>query len=263
MRQFTAATHLIVSLAATAAAVITAFALPTVAQAADSTTSINIGWGGKGMEGSGRMVTVPRTIGAFSIVRVEGPLDVTAHPGSAPAVSVTAEDNIEPLIETVVDGQTLVLRLSRSASFRTHKKIAVDVAFTQLTGAQIRGSGDLNVDRPAGPRLDTSIDGSGDLRVSGATLTALGAQISGSGDITLSGTADDASYSISGSGDIHAADLQGRRVTVEISGSGDARVHATESIDARIAGSGDIVYSGHPAKVARKIAGSGSISATH
>jgi len=260
MRQMSANTHLFATLAVTAAAVAAAFAIPVTAHA----TTISI-FGGDDPKvvGSGHVVSQQRKVGNFTTLRVDGPVDVDAHPGANPGVTIHTDDNIEPLIETVVDGQTLVLRLSRSASFRTHKKIAVDVAFTQLTGAQIRGSGDLNVDRPAGPRLDTSIDGSGDLRVSGATLTALGAQISGSGDITLSGTADDASYSISGSGDIHAADLQGRRVTVEISGSGDARVHATESIDARIAGSGDIVYSGHPAKVARKIAGSGSISATH
>lgn len=260
MRQFTPATHLIVSLAATAAAVLTAFALPSVAQAADATTSVNYGWG-KGVDGNGHVVTVQRSIGEFRTLRVEGPIDVVAHPGSAAALSITAEDNIEPMIETLVDGQSLVVRVARNASFRTHKPMKVDVAYTQLSAAQIHGSGDLRIDGPSGAKLDVSIDGSGDLRVEHADLGSLSASISGSGDVFLGGKADEARLSISGSGDIQAGELQGRRVNVSISGSGDARVHATEALEARIAGSGDIVYSGHPASVTRKIAGSGSITA--
>jgi hypothetical protein len=52
-------------------------------------------------------------------------------------------------------------------------------------------------------------------------------------------------------------------VAVSIAGSGDARVNATESIDARVAGSGDVTYSGHPHDVNRRVSGSGSIESAH
>jgi hypothetical protein len=50
---------------------------------------------------------------------------------------------------------------------------------------------------------------------------------------------------------------------VSISGSGDAHVNATETIDARVAGSGDVTYSGHPHDVSRRVSGSGSIESAN
>ena len=40
-----------------------------------------------------------------------------------PASRVHADDNIEPLVETVVEGDTLVVRLKKGASFRTHHNV--------------------------------------------------------------------------------------------------------------------------------------------
>jgi len=50
---------------------------------------------------------------------------------------------------------------------------------------------------------------------------------------------------------------------VSISGSGDARVNATDTLEARVAGSGDVSYSGHPHDVSRRVSGSGSVEASN
>jgi hypothetical protein len=46
---------------------------------------------------------------------------------------------------------------------------------------------------------------------------------------------------------------------VTISGSGSVSVHATNSLNAAIYGSGDIRYSGRPETVQQQITGSGSV----
>jgi len=255
-----AARHLLACLLLTGAALVTAFALPASAHAGEGITiHINTNWGGKGIEGSRKLVTVARTIPAFTAVRVEGPIELTLHTAAQPSLSVRAEDNLEPLIETLMDGQTLLVRVKKSVSLNAHEALRVTAATPQLGRAEIQGSGDIRIEDLSGPSFVASISGSGDLRLERAKLGRLEASIAGSGDVWLSGQADSARYAIAGSGDLHAGDLAGKDVSVSISGSGDALVQATASLDASIAGSGDIRYRGNPTRVSRSIAGSGSI----
>jgi hypothetical protein len=258
MRKITAnATHFVASLAVTAAAVLTAFSMPMPAQA----MTISIFGDGKGITGSGKEVDVARQVGAFSVLRLDSSVDVHARQGATPSVSVHADDNIEPLVETAVEGDALVVRMKKGTSYSTHHKVVVDVVFTTLTAAQQHGSGDLHIDKLTAPKFESSIAGSGDLQIDSVQVDDLAVSIRGSGDVKIAGRANAARYKIDGSGDISAGDLVAKRVEVSISGSGDAHVHATDTIEARVAGSGDVTYGGHPHDVSRTVAGSGSIEA--
>jgi hypothetical protein len=254
-------THLLATLAVTAAAVLTAFAMPVPAHAL--TITFTSGGNGEFTTGSGKEVNVARKIGAFSVLRVDSSVDVNAHQGATPSVTVHADDNIEPLVETVVEGDALVVRLKKGSGFRTSHRVAVDVVFTSLSASQQHGSGDLHIDAIAGPKFESSISGSGDLHIDNAKVGSFALSIAGSGDVAISGSADDAHFAVAGSGDINAGSFAVRHVVASISGSGDAHLNATESIDARVAGSGDITYSGHPHDVSRRVSGSGSIEASN
>jgi hypothetical protein len=261
MRRITAnATHLVATLAVTAAAVLTAFAMPMPAHA----VTINLFNGdGHTVTGSGKEVNVARPVGAFSVLRVDSSVDVHAHQGATASVSVHADDNIEPMIETTVEGDALVVRMKKGSSFSTRHNVVVDVVFTSLTAARQHGSGDLHIDKLSGPRFESTIAGSGDLQIDNAQLGSFALSIAGSGDVVISGTADEARFGVAGSGDINARNFAARKVSVSISGSGDAHVNATEAIDAKVAGSGDITYSGHPRDVSRRVSGSGSVEAAN
>jgi hypothetical protein len=254
------ATHLIATLAVTAAAVLTAFAMPVPAHAVTITL---FSGDGNTVSGSGKEVNVTRSVGAFTVLRVDSSVDVHAHQGTVPAVSVHADDNIEPLIETTIEGDALVVRMKKGTSFRTHHNVVVDVTFTALTAAQQHGSGDLHIDKLTGPKFESTIAGSGDLQIEHAQLGSFALSIAGSGDVAISGSADEARFGVAGSGDINARDFVAKKVSISISGSGDAHVNATESIDAKVAGSGDISYSGHPKDVSRRVSGSGSIESAN
>ncbi len=258
MRRFTAnATHLAAALAVTAAAVLTAFAMPTSAHAV--TINVFEGDGKHLVAGSGKEVAVDRKLAAFSVLRLDSSIDVRARQGAAPSVTVHADDNIEPMVETTVEGDTLVVRLKKGSSFHTNVKMVVDVVFTTLTAVQQRGSGDLHIDKVSGPKFESTISGSGDLQIDSAQVGSFALSIAGSGDVVIAGSADEARFGVAGSGDVNARHFAAKKVSVSISGSGDAHVNATESIDARVAGSGDITYSGRPHDVMRKVSGSGSI----
>ena len=197
------------------------------------------------------------------MLRLDSSIDVNARQGATPSVTVHADDNIEPMVETTVDGDALVVRLKKGSSFHTSHKVFVDVVFTSLTAAQQHGSGDLRIDKLSGPRFESTIAGSGDLQIENAQVGSFALSIAGSGDVVISGTADDARFGVAGSGDINARNFAAKKVSVSISGSGDAHVNATEAIDAKVAGSGDITYSGHPHDVNRRVSGSGSVEAAN
>jgi len=216
---------------------------------------------GQLVEGSGKLVDVHRSVGAFATLRIEGPLDVEARPGATPGVTVHADDNIEPLVETVVDGDTLTLRLRHGTRVHTSGPTRVDVQFTRLEATKQMGSGDLVVYDAKAPSFRSAIAGGGDLALHRMQADKLAVAVAGSGDVSADGRADEVKFSVAGSGDIAADGLVARKVDVHISGSGDARVHATESLDARVSGSGEIGYKGHPRDVTRKVSGSGSVRA--
>ncbi len=257
MRALTATTHFVAALAVTAAAVATAFAMPTVAHA---TTIVVFGKdAGNMVVGSGKEVGVARKVAPFTTLRLEDSVDVTAHPGPNPGVVVHGDDNIEPMVETFVEGDTLVVRFRKGTSFRTNRKVYVEVEFAALNATQQHGSGDLHVSALTGAKFESSISGSGDLQIDSVQVDDFAVSIRGSGDVKVAGHANSAHFRIDGSGDVSADDLVARRVEVAIAGSGDAHVNATDTLQARVAGSGDVTYSGHPHDVSRNVAGSGSI----
>jgi hypothetical protein len=195
--------------------------------------------GGPSVRGSGTLATEKREVSGFTDIRVHGSGDVTVDQTGSDSLSLEAEDNILPLLETTVrDG---VLHLGTKANVNLHptRPIRYQVTVRRLTGFGISGSGSVKA-----TNVDTD-------RLSGS--------ISGSGSATLAGRADSVDLRISGSGSYDAANLQSKSAKVSISGSGDAVVNATDSLDASVSGSGSVHYVGKPS-VRSHVSGSGTVA---
>jgi hypothetical protein len=195
--------------------------------------------GGPQVVGSGMVTTATRTVGSFKAVQLDGSFDADITIGKQSQLKISGEDNIVPLVKTEVKGDTL--RIYLEGSFTTHEPLKVTFSVPELRNASLNGSGDVAIHSYRGKEL---------------TL-----DIKGSGDVAADGTADKLVSSIKGSGNLDLFGLTAKDVRVSISGSGDAEVHATQSLDAVIAGSGDIRYKGSPGHVKRSISGSGEIPA--
>lgn len=231
-------------------------AISGAAVAAQSTTVI-VGTG-SAVQGSGQVIEDVRSVAGFSGLVVNGPVDVLLKASSAERVTVRADDNIVPLIETRIEDGKLVVGTTRGASFRTRSPLRVTVEFTALSSVTINGSGDVRADRLRSKLLDITVRGSGDVAIDSLESDTVALLIIGSGDFTATGRATNLGVSVSGSGDVQAENLEARDVGIRISGSGDAKVHATETLQVTIAGSGDVRYRGQP-KVTKKISGSGEV----
>lgn len=212
-------------------------------------------WSWGGTRGDGKKVTESRQVGAFTAVRVEGSIDAAVKVGGAQAVTVTIDQNLQPLVTTEVSDGTLVIRTD-DASW--DGKGVVEITVPALRAVSIRGSGDVTVEGGQGD-LKLGIQGSGDLRWNGAAAR-LEASITGSGDMRLSGTAEQTRISVAGSGDVKAGDLTSKAAEVSVAGSGDVELTLDGgTFRARVAGSGDVVWHGRAMVEQASVSGSGDI----
>lgn len=214
---------------------------------------------GKRVRGSGVIVEKARVITAFSKIRLDGPMNMRLSQAGADAVKVSADDNVEPLIETVVEGDTLVLRLQKGAGLTTRHAPTVLVEAKSLQALNIVGSGDVSMDKFKGERLSLNLSGSGDLRIGLLEVKELVASLTGSGDVEVAGQAETQQWQLIGSGDVDARSLSGRSAQAQLTGSGDMSIGVTQNLDVTLRGSGDLRYAGRPV-LRQTITGSGEIS---
>lgn len=209
--------------------------------------------------GSGRVVTESRAVAGYDAIAVAGSLDVVVRQGGREAVEVSADDNVLPLVETVVEARRLVVRMRPGTSLRSHSPIRVAVDVLQLSALSLSGSGDAIVGPLKAATFELAISGSGDARIERIEADSLGVAVSGSGDVRAAGRAGALRVRIAGSGDVDLREVVAAEASVSIAGSGDAAIHATRSAEVRIAGSGDVTVHGQPPVLKSSVAGSGHV----
>ncbi len=194
---------------------------------------------GDGIKGSGDMETRDFDLADFDEISLGGSFDVEIKFGDRQEIDVTIDDNLWDNLELKVKGDRLIIDWDKSC--RPDDDCRIELTVTSLQAMSIRGAADVDI-----------IDFEGD---------SFEFDLSGAADLEMSGEVDDLDIQVSGAGDIDTRDLQARHVKVRISGAGNADVTATESIDAKVSGVGDIDYWGDPAKERTSVSGLGDISA--
>jgi Putative auto-transporter adhesin, head GIN domain len=188
--------------------------------------------------GSGQLATQSRQVSGVTSVELTGAGELSIDQTGTESLTVSAEDNLLPLLTSEVEGDTLILGKKPNTRIVTTKPITYTLTMKDITGFAVSGSGTINA-----PKLTTA---------------ALRIEISGSGMITTAGNADDQNLEISGSGRYLADGLTSKTTTAEISGSGTANVVASNALNVKISGSGTLTYSGNP-QVTQTVSGSGRL----
>jgi hypothetical protein len=208
---------------------------------------------------------VDRHLSGFNAVNIAGPYDVYIKQGPAESVKVEAPADMMRRILTEVNNGVLKIYSKHEMwnwgfSWGRHNRIRVYVTIKDVNDVSISGSGDAYFKEGlTANSMKLRISGSGDMtgRVEAKMLES---SISGSGDMRLSGHADNSRVSVVGSGDFSARDLATVNSSVRVTGSGDARINASQRVDAAVAGSGDIHYTGGAKSISSHKSGSGDIS---
>ena len=178
---------------------------------------------------------------AFNSILIKGGMELNIEVGPGFSVEVTGDDYRASDVEFIVDDGELTIDMpDRGRRFWDDADIAVSITMPEMVGIRVDGAVDAEID--------------------GIDSDVFELDLRGAGDIELSGTCGDLTVDVRGAGDIDAEDLKCKDVKVELRGAGDVTVFAKESIDARLAGIGNIDVMGKPENVRKRLGGLGNIS---
>jgi hypothetical protein len=215
------------------------------------------GWGEK-VQGSGRIKTEARAVGHFTGVSMGLPGSLELRTGSTESVTIETDDNLLPLIETIVDNGILKIRQTKRNLDIDGRHLKIVVQAKGVDHLTLGGSGSIDADALRGPKVNIDLGGSGSINVRGVDSEALSVVLGGSGDLKVgAGTTKKLSLSIAGSGNVDLGKLQSTDASVNIAGSGEATISVRDNLNVTIAGSGDVNYYGDP-RVSKTSLGSGS-----
>jgi hypothetical protein len=217
-------------------------------------------WGfGKSVKGSGVLKSESRNVSGFSKISLSVPGNAELVQGNSEGLTIETDDNILPLIETVVEGDALKIRFIDKNTSVSTKTLKLVINAKTIEGLSVAGSGDVRAAKIQTGELKASIAGSGDVQIGQLDADALTISIAGSGNFAAGGKVKRIESKIAGSGDMKIGKLEADSVKISIAGSGDATVWAKDSLSISVAGSGDVKYFGDAKIVKQSVAGSGSV----
>lgn len=220
-----------------------------------SCNGFHFGFGG--ITGTGSVQQETRSISNFHAIdlQISGVVEVTI--GENYSVEIFAQQNLLPILKTVVEDGTL--RIYSDENFNTSDEVKVRLTAPAFDQFSINGSGTIRVLNPIkSDSMALNVGGSGDIICTQGEFRVLNTSIDGSGTIELGGKATDMKCDISGSGDVKAKPFTTNSLNVSISGSGTVTADVLKELIASISGSGEVFYSGAP-NVETSVSGSGSV----
>jgi hypothetical protein len=210
------------------------------------------------IQGSGNSAVEERQVSGIERVSLTAIGELTIIQGDEEGLTVEADDNIMPYIETVMRGRELYLEIRNGISINPITTIRYTLRVKDLNRISVTGSGNIYADELDVDDLNLSISGSGNMNFGSLNATNLKVTTSGSGNFDLAGTVERQDITITGSGNYRARELESTRANVQISGAGSVTVRAAEELDVRITGFGNVDYYGSP-NVSQTISGSGNV----
>ena len=207
--------------------------------------------------------TEQREVSLFNRVDFRGIGSLILSQGEKRSVTVTASEVVLPHVRTDVRDGVLIVSfrwwpgmLFRIAEMKT---LEVQLIVEALVGLKISGAGVVQSrEKIQVKEMDIHLSGAGEisLELQGRRIRT---RLTGAGSIVLWGEAEEQEIHLSGAGSIQAENLVTRGARVHTRGVGECRVHATETLDAKLSGAGSIRYRGNP-KIQSRMTGLGTLA---
>jgi hypothetical protein len=230
-------------------------------------------------EGSGQQAEEKRPAVAFHGLAVDHGIEVMIEDGPAGELTVEADDNLLPLVETKVENGVLRVRLT--GSLKTSNAIRVKAAASELTdvsaicsstvtvpkagGDRVRvnthSGGRVTISELQGDEIDLSASSAGQVTAEHVDGKRLKVNVNSSGRVEAAGTVDEQDVVASSSGNYDGGKLASRVARVQANSAGTAAVHAKEEVTGAASSSGSVRYVGNPAKVSVDTSSAGSATA--
>ncbi len=191
-----------------------------------------------GTRGSGVLKTEVREVKTFSTISFKSVGKLKIQQTGKESLTIIADENILPILESRVSEQTLYINNVNSSSIDPTNPIEFIVEVKNLENLYTKAVGSIEVKDIQGKRLSISLDGVGSM--------------------AIAGNVDVLDLNLSGVGNFNGEELKAKQATVRNKGVGSAVVNVSEQLEASVSGIGAIEYIGSP-QVQESMKGMGEI----
>ena len=179
---------------------------------------------GADVKGSGKRATQKRDVAPFTAVTTDGAFDIEVVCQKDQGVEIEADDNLLPLIETQVSGNTLRLRPTQNYSAEDPPKIKITV-----------------------PNIEAfTANGAGKIQISGVSNEKLQVSLNGAPSLTASGTTKMIGVDTNGAAKVDTHNLRSGRAVVDSKGVSKVDLGVSDQLDVTVSGPSHVTYKGDP-----------------
>ena len=211
------------------------------------------------VKGNGNVVEESRSIESFSRLDFQGIGNIYVSYGEKQSLTIEAEENLIPYLESFTRGDTLVIKVEDGRNINPTAPVDFYVTVTDLESVDVSGLGNVELPEIEADRFTIEISGAGDIEIDALVADSFKAEMTGLGNLDIDGgEVVSQEVRISGSGKYNARRMDSQDANIEISGLGSATVSVSEYLDVSISGAGDIEYYGSP-EIDKSISGLGKL----
>ena len=179
---------------------------------------------GADVKGSGKRVTQKRDIAPFTSISTNGAFDIEVVCQKDLGLEIEADDNLLPLISTVVSGNTLHLKPTSNYSSEDAPKIKITV-----------------------PNIDGFLaNGAGKIQISGVNNDKLQVSLNGAPTLTASGTTKMIGVDTNGAAKVDTHNLRAAHAVVDSKGASKVDLGLSDQLDVTVSGPSHVTYKGDP-----------------
>jgi len=216
---------------------------------------------GGGVAGSGVIEAETRPVNGITDIELNYPAMVTILQGESESVTIEADNNLLPQLDTQVNGGILTIENNEEEwvqRVNPSREVKVTITVSDLRSVVLSTAGTLRIENLKVEKLRLQLDGAGNVMLVDLDAQSLEIVLNGVGNITASGKSAHVAAEINGLGSVYGNDLVSSNASAEINGLGRIDLFSQGSLTAVINGLGTIGCFGNP-NVERRINGLGSI----
>jgi hypothetical protein len=215
------------------------------------------------IQGSGVAKEEIRPVEAFHALEAGNAVSVqvAVTQGAKPSLKISGDDNLVPLVESVIRDGTLILRIKDDSNISTKRPLLAEAVTAELD--RVEASGAANVKVNGGSKTDQfTTTASGAARVSVDRVNTAKAVVSATGasHVVLSGSAKSLKAGASGASQVKAETLNVEAADVSISGASIVALRASKSVAGDVSGASHLDLHGRPEKNMVSASGASHVS---
>jgi hypothetical protein len=198
-----------------------------------------------GVTGDGHVMSDSRTVDSFRSVSIASGFSAIVTTGPQ-GVTIRADENLLPLLETFVQGDSLVVQIKPDTEFVSATTLEVAVSNDVLEGLDVSGGTRVTATATAVDTFPASASGGSHINLTGLASTAVNVDASGGSEVFITGTASHGTADASGGSTIDLTAVPLDSLSLSASGGSIVKAKVATSVAGDASGGSVVTISGSP-----------------